>query len=63
MAADRARVPAWELAERCGIDLPTGRHWLTWYLAALNGEHEHDDWKARRDERVAKQGGRLKPAR
>jgi hypothetical protein len=50
-------VPAWELAERIGMDIPRGAHWLDWYLSALNGESEHEDWKARRQERLASQGG------
>lgn len=38
------------------MEIPAGRHWLDWYLATLNGETEHEDWKARRAERQAKAG-------
>lgn len=55
-------MPAWELAAQCGMDIPQGMHWLDWYLSALNGESEHKDWQARRQERMDKQGGG-RPAR
>jgi hypothetical protein len=45
------------------MDLPPGKHWMDWYLAALNGEQEHQDWLDQRKARAAsRQTSGLRPA-